>query len=101
MPLMIAPMACSRIPKCRLRDLKTSNFGGSLRSSFERSIDPPFLISVLVDGARSADPPTTNGAIDARPWITCPEYARVAIGFSDFDDSSSAASYPSGNRCDQ
>ena len=32
---------------------------------FGRSMLPPSLINVDVDGARSADPPTKNGAIAA------------------------------------
>ena len=66
-PLVMAPMACSRTPKRRLRPL---------RSEAEKSVDD--LINVLLDEARSADPPMTSGRSAAKALITAPEIALVA-----------------------
>ena len=40
---------------------------------------PPPLISVSVEGARSAEPPTSSGTCAAAHWITSWEALRVAI----------------------
>ncbi len=44
-------------------------------------MEPPSLIKVLLDGARSADPPTKPGIFAARAFRTRPEDARVAMPF--------------------
>src|SRR5205823_5163403 len=84
-------MACSRMPKCRLRPLNTSNSGSSRSWPFARSTEPASLIKVSVDGARSADPPMTYGTCAASFWITCCETARVAVALSTFAASISSS----------
>jgi hypothetical protein len=84
-----------------LRPVNTSIGGGCFSAPFARSTLPASFISVFVDGARSAEPPATNGASAAIFWITCPDSARVATALSDFAASSSDASNPSGIVRDQ
>ena len=78
MPLQMAAMACSRTPKCRLEPV---------RSSAEKS-PRPFMLDLL-EGARSAEPPIRFGMRLARRLSTSPEEARVALGPSNFQYSSS------------
>jgi hypothetical protein len=52
-------------------------------------------MSVLVEGPRSAEPPTSAGMTGASALITSPEAARVAIGFAP-SKVGSFASHPSG-----
>ena len=68
MPFMIEPMACSLTPKCRFLPMLPG------RKS------PIPLRCVLVDGARSAEPPMRKGAPGAIAFNTLPEAWRVAIG---------------------
>ena len=55
-PLRIAPIACSRTPKCRLRPAGESAW---------RSPAPGAVIAVFVEGVRSAEPPTSHGTSPA------------------------------------
>src|SRR5664280_110192 len=68
-PLTIAPIACSRTPKCRLRparlqpppsepSLSWPGASGGLKSPWP-------LSAVKVDGSRSAEPPTSAGSFGA------------------------------------
>ena len=77
MPLRIAPMACSRIPKCRIRPA-----GAGLQCSvfhLAGTNEPPPSMVVLFDSARSAEPPQSSGSLAAKALITLPDAARVAI----------------------
>src|SRR5215203_985014 len=65
---MIEPMPCSRTPKRRLRPSGCAA---------EKSGEP--LMTVLFDGARSAEPPASCGSFPASALITCPEAARVGM----------------------
>ena len=56
------------MPKCRLRPPYSP-----------ASTLPPPSISVSVDGARSAEPPTSSGTSAAAHWITSCDALRVAI----------------------
>ena len=51
MPLQIAPMACSRMPKWMLRPVQSPQF-----------TSPEPLITVWVEGITSAEPPTSSGS---------------------------------------
>ena len=51
-PLLIAPAACSRTPKCRLRPARLSGWKSPAPSKVRRD---------LLDGARSEEPPISHG----------------------------------------
>ena len=69
MPFEIAPIACSRTPKCMLRPLGSSG-----------EKEPLPATSVLFDSARSAEPPTKFGTAGVILCKQSPDTARVAIG---------------------
>src|SRR5215469_14179739 len=69
-PLTIAAMACSRMPKWKLRP---PGLPGS------KSPAPVNLSVVLFDEPRSADPPRNQGMFWARTFRTSPEASRPAI----------------------
>src|SRR5471030_1566349 len=86
MPFKADPMACSRIPKWKLRpslfsDVKESN-------SFK-------LVSV--DGERSSAPPIKWGRLSAMAFNTLPDAWRVAIFLSDASKTGNLLSHPFGN----
>ena len=84
--MTIAPIACSRIPKWRLRP------------PYEPvSTLPPSAISVKVDGARSADPPTNSGTFAATHWITVSDDLRVAVIDPEAWNFGTSRSQPSGS----
>src|SRR5207237_397375 len=64
---MMAPMACSRTPKCTLR-----------APQLPAPTSPPFLTTTFVEPARSADPPISSGSFAARAFSNFPDAARVA-----------------------
>ena len=70
MPLAIAPIACSRTPKCMFRPPCVSA---------SRSPAPSKVSLVLVDGARSAAPPTRADMLCAIAFSTLPPASRDAI----------------------
>ena len=73
---MIEPMACSRMPKCRTRPY--SSPGNSLVACSAGTNDgSPFGV-VLLDSARSAEPPHSSGSTGAIAVSTSPEALRVA-----------------------
>ncbi len=75
MPLTIAPIACSRMPKCSTRP-----YGSPDHSWVDHSMgmnDFASLIVVRFDSARSADPPHSSGSSAASALITVPDAARV------------------------
>ena len=73
MPLAIAAAACSRIPKWRLRPARSSGW---------KSPAPANVRRVLVDGARSADPPSSQARACAIALSTWPEESRLAMPFA-------------------
>src|SRR6266480_2381688 len=85
-PFKIAPMACSRMPKCTLRAPQPP-----------AATSPPFLNTTLVEAARSADPPSSSGTFAARAFRTLPDAARVACASLGVN-SGSPSSQPSGSR---
>ena len=70
MPLRMAPIACSRMPKWRLRPAYSPAW---------KSPAPSKVSRVLVDGARSAAPPISQGTFWAIALRTRPDEIRVAI----------------------
>ncbi len=61
--------------------------------------DPPPLMLVLFDPARSADPPQNSGSTAAMALITSPDAARVATSFPGAN-TGSLESHPSGSERD-
>ncbi len=82
------PAACSRTPKCRLRPP---------RSATEKSPACANVISVFVEGARSADPPTSHGTFGAIAFSTLPEASRPAMPLPSVGKVGRSASHPSGS----
>ena len=70
MPLAMAAEACSRIPKCRFRPGRSSGW---------KSPAPSKMSLVLVEGDRSAEPPTSHGTAWATALSTCPDESRLAM----------------------
>src|SRR5690606_40777008 len=66
-PFKIAPMPCSRMPKCKLRPVKEPG-----------PTSPPPRSVVFTLPAKSAEPPTSRGTSSAAFWIKRPECERVA-----------------------
>ena len=84
-------MACSRIPKWKLRPAKFPA---------EKSPASAALSRVFVDGARSADPPISHGMFLATAFSTFAEDSRVARPFGSAGNSGRSRSQPSGSwRC--
>ena len=93
-PLMIAPIACSRMPKCSTRP-----YGFPVHSWVDRSTgtnEAAFLIVVRFDSARSAEPPQSSGSCAARALITVPDAARVETSLPG-SNTGSASAMPSGS----
>src|SRR6202035_1356149 len=76
MPDKMAPMACSRIPKCRVRPYQWAVYslveidGGPKEST-------PFMVVLLLP-AKSAEPPHNSGSFGPTADSTAPDAARVA-----------------------
>ena len=60
MPFMIAPMPCSRMPKCSTRPASGSAFHILVARSSGRNDGTPSMV-VLLEPARSAEPPHSSG----------------------------------------
>src|SRR5436190_24119281 len=87
-PLRIAPIACSRMPKCRLRPAGLAKLKSPAPSNVRR---------VLQEGARSAEPPISQGTFLARILSTLPEESRVAKPLASGGKVDRPLSQPSGN----
>ena len=74
---MIAPMACSRMPKCSTRPYGPPGNALDCRS-VGRKLGSPSGV-VLLDSARSAEPPHSSGIFGVIALITLPDAARVAM----------------------
>ena len=86
MPFTMAPMPCSRTPKRRLR---------SAGVSFWKS--PNIFISVMLDGARSAEPPMRPGSTGASAFRHVWLWMRDATALSAGVYVGSAFSQPAGS----
>src|SRR6266487_5528824 len=95
-PLQIAPMACSRMPKCSVRPYMPP---GNRRvwCSGGMNEGSPFIVVLLLP-ARSAEPPHSSGSTGASAVRISPEAFRVAIPLASAGNSGSTAAQPSGNR---
>src|SRR5262245_21345804 len=94
MPDRIAPIACSRTPKCKVRPYHWAVYslvgidGGPKESA-------PFIV-VLLPPAKSADPPQSSGSLGPTAESTAPDAALVARGFEPGSQDGRSASQPSG-----
>ena len=75
-PFRMEPIACSRMPKCRVRPYGLPGNSRDCRSA-GRKLGSPSMV-VLLDSARSAEPPHSSGSFGASAVSTLPEAARVA-----------------------
>src|SRR5688500_19665555 len=78
---MIAPIPCSRTPKCSVRPYGPPDHIFVWRSAGRNDGSP--LTAVLLLSARSADPPHSSGSAGYRAASTSPEALRVAMPFGD------------------
>src|SRR6185437_14608326 len=100
MPLRMAPMVCSRMPKCSVRPY---GLPGNILVWWSAGMKDgsPFIVVSLLP-ARSADPPHSSGSTGARALSTWPEALRVARPFSLASNAGSVSAQPSGRaRADQ
>ena len=89
-------MAFSRMPKCRVRPYGPPFHSCVCLPSGMNDGSP--AIVVLLDSARSADPPHSSGSTGARAPRTFPDAARVARPFSvSVSNTGSTFSKPSGS----
>ena len=94
MPFMIEPMPCSRMPKCSTRP-----YWSPVKSLVDSSAgmkDGWPLGVVLLDSARSAEPPHSSGSSGAIAVSTSPEALRVATPLASAGNDGSAFSQPAG-----
>src|SRR6476646_8797869 len=94
-PDRIAPIACSRIPKCRVRPYGVA-FQWAVFAAAGPNESTPFIV-VLFDSARSADPPHSSGNTGARAVSTAPDAARVETPFGSTGQDGNASVQPSGS----
>ena len=80
MPFMIEPIACSRIPKCRVRPYGPPGHILVWNSAGVKLGSPSMVVLLL--SARSAEPPHSSGTITASAESTLPEAARVETAFA-------------------
>ena len=81
-------MACSRMPKCMLRPPRVAASNSPAPSKVRR---------VLVEGARSAAPPISQGTFWARMLRILPEESRVAMPLASAGKVGRSLSHPSGS----
>src|SRR6516225_2610750 len=91
MPLVAAPMPCSRTPKWTLRPANSSG---------KNSPAPSNTRLLLLDLARSAEPPTSQGIFWARAFRVLPELSRVAMPLGSAGKAGRLLSQPSGRSRD-
>src|SRR5215813_5501088 len=91
-PLTIAPIECSRIPKCRFFPLELSAW---------KSPAPAKVKVVLFDGPRSAEPPRNHGMFCASTFNTLPDASRPAMPIESAENVGRFRSQPAGSsrRC--
>ncbi|MNI64318.1 hypothetical protein D3C73_1197510 [compost metagenome] len=93
-PFTIEAAACSRIPKCSTRP-----YGLPFQASVEREVgmnDGEPSMVVLLDSARSAEPPQSSGRTGPMAFRTFPEAARVETSLP-ASNTGRAASMPTGS----
>ena len=95
MPFMIAPMPCSRMPKCSTRPVTGSPFHILVERSAGMNDGAPSMV-VLLDSARSAEPPQNSGTVSAMALIAAPDALRVATPLGSAGKVGSSSSQPCG-----
>src|SRR4051795_7223351 len=95
MPFMIAPMACSRTPKCSVRPYGPPDHIFVCRLLGRNDGSP--LTAVLLLSARSAEPPQSSGSTGYSAASTSPEAFRVATPFGPASQVGSLSPQPSGS----
>src|SRR5437764_451682 len=93
-PWRIAPMPCSRMPKCRVRPSQSP--GKDVVEYSGGTNDGSPSIVVLLLSARSAEPPHSSGSAGAIALITSPDAFRVAIPLLSALNAGSASIHPPG-----
>src|SRR5215218_11135716 len=94
MPFMIAPMACSRTPKCRVRPYGPPDHILVWRLPGRNDGSPS--TAVLLLSARSAEPPHSSGSFGYSAASTLPDALRVATPFGSASQLGSLSAHPSG-----
>ena len=94
MPFITEPIACSRMPKCSTRPYQSPE-NILLACSGGRKLGSPFGV-VLLEPARSAEPPQSSGSTGAIAVRMSPDATRVATPFSSASQLGSASVQPSG-----
>src|SRR3984957_2381022 len=97
MPDRIAPIACSRMPKCKVRPYQSA-----VNSFVEIDGGPNDLtlsMVVLLLPARSAEPPHNSGSFGPTADSTLPDAALVANALDPGSQCGMSASQPSGSSC--
>ncbi len=97
MPFKIAPMPCSRMPKCSVRPYGLPGHIFVWCSAGMNDGSPSMV--VLFDSARSAEPPHSSGSTGASAVRILPEARRVPVPLGSAGKPGSAASQPSGSWC--
>ena len=87
-------MACSRIPKCSVRPYGPP-FQCAVSTPAGRNDGSPAMV-VLLDSARSAEPPQSSGSTGASALSTSPEALRVATPLASAGNTGNASANPSG-----
>ena len=79
-PLTIAPIACSRMPKCRVRPYGPPGHILVWWTDGTKLGSPSIVVLLL--SARSAEPPHSSGSTGASLVSTSPEALRVETAFA-------------------
>src|SRR5438876_3290500 len=92
----MAPMPCSRMPKCRVRPYGLPGHIAVWWLAGMKDGSPAIVVRLL--SARSAEPPHSSGSTCARAVRIVPEALRVAMPLASAGNSGSALVQPSGRR---
>ena len=87
-------MPCSRMPKCSVRPYGLPGHISDWRLTGRKDGSPSIV--VLLDSARSAEPPHSSGSTGASAVRILPDVRRVPVPFGSAGKTGSAASHPSG-----
>src|SRR4051812_49768747 len=94
MPFRMAPMLCSRTPKCSVRPYGLPDHILVWRASGRKEGSPSIV--VLLDSARSAEPPHSSGSTGASAVRILPEARRVPVPLGAAGEGREAAPPPAG-----
>src|SRR5579875_3702628 len=96
MPLRIAAMPCSRIPKCRVLPYGLPGYSRVWCCTGMNDGSPSIVVSLLP--ARSAEPPQSSGSTPESAFSIFPDALRVASPFGSGWKSGSVSAQPSGGQ---